>query len=55
MTLGLKWSSFLFRFFFGIKKAGTEDPTLRFFASRAVLKGGTRRKETQGHALIKLL
>ena len=28
---GLKWSSFLFRFFIGIKKAGTESPTRSFY------------------------
>ena len=44
MTLGLKWSSFLFRFFFGIKKAGTESPTRRCDSdsSRKKQFGGSR-------------
>lgn len=42
---GLKWNSFLFRFFFGIKKAGTQSPTRRFY------RGSRPNKNTLSHGI----
>ena len=35
---GLQWSSFLFRFFIGTKKAGAESPTPIFHRGNAQIK-----------------